>query len=87
MGMSQLALTELLRPFVQCLASKTGEPRLRGTITNTVFTGLIKQSDEGIEHQEKLEAWQRVSLSLFCKKKKCVKISMLKVTRYLYFTL
>ncbi|KAF4531388.1 hypothetical protein B566_EDAN009629 [Ephemera danica] len=59
-ALSQKALTELLRPFVQCLASKAGEPRLRGTITNSVFSELIKQSDEGLEHQEKLDAWRRM---------------------------
>jgi len=56
------ALQELLKPFVQCIAHNETEVRLRDRIDEAVFGYLIEQSDLGIEQQEKINAWKSVRL-------------------------
>jgi hypothetical protein len=54
------ALLELLKPFVQCIAHNQTDARLRDKIDEAVFGYLVEQSDIGIEQQEKIGAWKSV---------------------------
>ncbi|XP_044737907.1 ribosomal RNA processing protein 1 homolog [Chrysoperla carnea] len=55
-GLSKEIVTEFLRPFAkQMVLLKDG--RVTNHIANHIFRYLLKQSDEGIEYQEKFKAW------------------------------
>ncbi|XP_065346916.1 ribosomal RNA processing protein 1 homolog A isoform X2 [Cloeon dipterum] len=56
--LTENALLDFVRPFVQCIASNKTDERLQAIIRESVFGYLVNQSDVGIEQDEKIQAWK-----------------------------
>lgn len=64
---SSKAVVALAKPFAEFL-SYGEETRLASSITRNVFIYLFRQTDVGMEYQERLQAWKSVSISINYKK-------------------
>ncbi|XP_014250274.1 ribosomal RNA processing protein 1 homolog [Cimex lectularius] len=50
---------ELIKPFVEVM-SKSTDSRLLLQITNNIFLYLLRQSEEGVKHSIKFQAWKQL---------------------------